>query len=196
MRHIYQVGAVGLVTYAAMDPLFQPSRRRYRDHVFVWDKTFTSRQKQVYRSHDNKLKPAAQQPPITAFLEADASKLDPPQYNFTNLAAFLERANEAVIRTDATPPGHTRSLAWLDDRCDNTGWKDYYGEERSARNWDEYPSHPPEGENIRSEVLDVGDLYRRLCKSVRETGALLLSKTDQAKRQEANDNVERRLMYV
>lgn len=157
-----------------MDPLFQPSRRRYRDHVFVWDKKFTNRQKQVYRAHDNKLRPEAHQTLITAFLEADASKLDPPQYNYTTLGAFLEGANEAVIRTEQTPPGHTQSLAWLDDRCDNTGWKDHYGKEHSSRNWDEYPSNPPEGENVRSDVLDVGDLYRRLCKSVSVTGSILL----------------------
>lgn len=155
-----------------MDPLFQPSRRRYRDQVFVWDKKLTRRQKKAYRAHDNKLEPEGQQTLITAFLEADNSKLDPPQYNYTALGAFLERADEAVIRTEPTPPGHTRLLAWLDDRCDSTGWKDHYGGEHSARNWDEYLSHPPEGENVRSDVLNVGDLYRRLCRSVSETGII------------------------
>ena len=155
-----------------MDPLLQPSRRRYRNQVFVWDKKFTNRQKLAYRAEDNKLLPEAHQTLVTAFLEEQASRLDPPKYSYTGIRAYLERADENSLRTIPTPPGYNETLVWIDDRRDNTGWRDAAGIERSARNWDEYVRYPPEGEDVHCDVLDLGDFYRRLSQNVCGHGAL------------------------
>lgn len=157
-----------------MDPLLQSSRRRYRDHVFVWDKKYTNRQLLQHQLNDQKLTLRAHQSPITAFLEERASELDLPQYSYPALTTFLEKADSAVIQMVPTPPGHTRKLAWVDDRSDTSGWKDSEGQHHSPRDWEGYSRFPPEGVDISTSVLDVGGLFRRLCARVSSSSIPLI----------------------
>ena len=56
-------------------------------------------------------------------------------------------------------------VALVDDRRDPTGWQSA-GEHRGARDWDGYARYPPEGVDQKSDVLNAGDLYRKLLASV------------------------------
>lgn len=144
------------------------ARRPFQDHVFVWDRRFAERQRRAYRAEDNKLTPENQQTLVSAFLEEQLSRLDPPQFSYTALRDFLEAANEAHLRTVPMPSQHDSMLALLDDRQDVTGWKDIGGAHHSARDWVGYADYAPPGESRISGLFNPGDLYRKLSRSVSE----------------------------
>ena len=142
-------------------------RRRFQDRVFVWDRKFAERQRRAYRAEDNKLVPADGEAIVDLFLRRQRSRLDPPQLSYSALRRFLESANVVNWDNIPTPSTHDINLVLLDDRRDDTGWHDINGTQHSARNWDGYSDRPPPGENIVSGLLNPGDLYRKLLKSVR-----------------------------
>ena len=127
----------------------------------MWDKKFERRQTLTYQSEDIKLDSTGQQSIVAAFLCEDAVRLDPPQYNFPSLKAFLEKANVADLTVN-TPPTQGTDLVLVDDRRDATGWYDVSGNHHSARNWTSYGSYPPQGENRDFRLFDPATLYRKL----------------------------------
>ncbi|SLM40775.1 hypothetical protein LPUS_11624 [Lasallia pustulata] len=162
-----------------MDP-FPQSSRRHRGRAVVWDKKFEQRREKAHLAEERKLIPEAQQSLISAFFENERSRLDPLQYSFTALRKYLERANEDDLKRDPTPYAHATPLALLDDRRDSTGRRSSDGVRHSARDWDGYIRYPPPGECGTSDILDAGQLYRKLLES---------RLTDEA-------NAERRVIYI
>lgn len=145
--------------------------------MFVWDKKYTIRQPHRYRLDNYRLTPESHRTLITAFLEERTTELDLPQYSHTALSTFLKQANRAVIQSDPTLPGHTQKVAWLDHRSDDSGWRDICGNLHSARNWDEYSTSPPQGVDCNTEILDIGQLYKRLLPTVGRKGILLMKQS-------------------
>ena len=151
-----------------MDSYTQPGRRRFQDRMFIWDRKFTERQRRAYQFEDKKLAPKQGQTIISAFLEEQSSRLDPPQYNWTALRSFLEAAGNVTWSDVPSSPSQNAPLALLDDRRDDTGWQDINGAQHSARNWDEYAEYPPPGESRVSGLFSPGELYRKQLRSVRK----------------------------
>lgn len=136
--------------------------RDTKQHRFIWDQKFTVRQELSHRSEDAKLVRKPYQTIVQAFLDADPTGLDPPQYNCTALKSFLEQADEADLTLDPPVVDHAKKLVLIDDRQDPTGWRDHAGEHRAARDWDGYAMYPPEGIKIQSSILTAGELHRKL----------------------------------
>ena len=127
------------------------------------------RQRQAYRAEDNRLAPENQQTMIDAFLTEQNSRLDPPQYAFARLRGFLEEVKEEEVQADLTLPQYSQPLVLIDDRqstTDTTGWLDLTGIHRSPGDWTGSSSYLPEGERRESHVLNAGELYRKLSRSV------------------------------
>ncbi|KAL9118401.1 MAG: hypothetical protein Q9187_005053 [Circinaria calcarea] len=143
------------------------SMGRYWDSALSWDRKFTKRRQKAYLAEESNLTQDAKQSTLTSFLNEQASRLDPPDHNFIELRAFLERASDAELMGDPSLPRYNVPIALLDDRRDNTGWQDSRGEHYAARDWDGYASYPPQGESRFSRLFSAGDLYRRLQTSVR-----------------------------
>ncbi|MCJ1387324.1 hypothetical protein MMC18_000166 [Xylographa bjoerkii] len=142
------------------------ARRSYRDHVFVWDRKFETRQKQAYRAEESNLRLHPDSSTITAFLHEQRSRLDPPDYNYVTLRAFLEQARDIDLIKDPPMAPDNRIIALLDERRDPTGWLDIFGDHHPARDWEGYASQPPEGEHRPMLILNACDLYRNLQTSV------------------------------
>ena len=91
------------------------------------------------------------------------------------LKRFLDQGDEQ-FRTNNK---HTAHVAFIDERSDDTGWKDYAGEtHHAARDWDGYASYPPQGGNSSTRYVNAADMYGHLSKKYSELG------------------VERRLVYL
>ena len=119
------------------------------------------RQRQSYPLEENRVE---QQPPqsiVSIFLKEQKSGLDPPQYNYTALRLFLEKANEGDLLQNPPTSQNSTHVALVDDRCDRTGWQDISKQHHSARNWDIYARNPPSGDCQQLYLLNAGDLYRR-----------------------------------
>ena len=143
----------------------EPSRKRYWDHLFVWNRRFTTSRHQVYPVEERSLTQDEDQSALTAFFNEQRTRLDPPDHNFTELRAFLEKSSDSELFS--TPSKYDSPVALLDDRQDTTGWHDAGGTWHSTRNSEGYASYPPEGERIESRLLSAGDLYRKLLTRVR-----------------------------
>ena len=143
----------------------EPSRKRYWDHLFVWNRNFTTRQYHLYFHEETSLTQYEGQSALAAFFNEQRTILDPPDHNFTELRAFLEKSNDSELLN--TPSRFDAPMVLLDDRQDTTGWRDAHGTWHSARNSEGYASYPPEGERIESRLLSPGDLYRKLLTKVR-----------------------------
>ena len=139
-------------------------RRRPGGAVFVWNEKFKTRLRKQHSSDRNKVEAQPSESIVTAFLKEQRSGLDPPQYQYTALRAFLDKANEAdlVINPPAGP--YALKVALVDDRCDRTGWQDVSGEHYPARNWDLYAPFPPPGDFQHLDLLNAGKLIER-CKA-------------------------------
>lgn len=140
------------------------TRRRFQDQVFVWDSKFGSRQNHDHESH--RLTPEDQDSIVTTFIKQFDSRLDPPQYNYTALRDFLEKANEDDLKAmqGSTQDDEIRIL--LDDRRDDTGWE-VSGTRHWARDWNSYAGgYPPEGQNVVSSLMNAKGLYRKQQRSV------------------------------
>ena len=76
-----------------MESHIGPARRRFQDHVLVWDKKFTVRREDAHHHEDNKLAPDDvdddDETIIDAFLSQFSSRLDPPQYSYKSVRNFL-----------------------------------------------------------------------------------------------------------
>ena len=149
-----------------MDRYTQPARRRYQDRMFIWDRKFTERQRRAYQFEDKNLAPDRGQTIISAFLQEQSSRLDPPQFNYTALGNFLRAAGSVSWQNIPSSLQHNVPLALLDDRRDDTGWQDINGAQHSARNWDSYAEYPPQGESRISGLFNPGELYRKQLRSV------------------------------
>ena len=140
------------------------TRRRFQDQVFVWDRKFETRQR-----HDQeglKLTPENQESIVTTFIKQFSSRLDPPQYHYTALRDFLNRANENDLQGGSTNPQHDEFSILLDDRRDDTGWE-VSGTRHWARDWNSYASgYPPEGQGVVKNMMNARDLYRKQLGSV------------------------------
>ena len=66
-----------------------PTVMHLRDHVFVWDKKFESCRKEAYRVEESSLIQEPNQNAVAAFLRAQASRLEPPDHNYTALQTFF-----------------------------------------------------------------------------------------------------------
>ncbi|KAL8723308.1 MAG: hypothetical protein Q9225_000360 [Loekoesia sp. 1 TL-2023] len=152
-----------------------PSRsrsRRFQDHVFVWDKKFAVRQLKTHNHENNRLTPDGGETIVEAFLNQFSSRLDPPQYNYMALRRFLEKASEDDLRTNTTSTQYDQKNVLLDDRRDDTGWRDVNKIRHFARDWNSYAEgYPPEGENILQTPMNAKELYSKRLKSMLETGA-------------------------
>ena len=137
---------------------------RERRRVFEWHSRFGHRVRRAYAAEDRKLTPKAHQTIMDAFFAELASRLDPPQHNFTSLRKFLGKANDTDLHSQTSSA--SQGLILLDDRRDNTGWLGTDAEVHSARDWDGYIEYPPEGENATVLLLDPQGLYRRQSESV------------------------------
>jgi hypothetical protein len=138
--------------------------RRFQDQVFVWDSKFASRQNHDHESH--RLTPEDQASTVITFIKQFSSRLDPPQYNYTALRDFLEKANEDDLKAiqGSTQDDEIRIL--LDDRRDDTGWE-VSGTRHWARDWNSYAGgYPPEGQNVVSSMMNAKGLYRKQQQSV------------------------------
>ena len=151
-----------------MNSYTQPARRSFQDRMFVWDRKFAERRRRAYQFEDKKLALEQGQTVVTAFLQEQSSRLDPPQFNYTALRDFLGAAGNVVWSSIPSLPQHNAPLALLDDRRDDTGWQDINGEHHSARNWDRYAEYPPQGANRVSGLFNSGELYRKQLRSVRK----------------------------
>jgi len=120
----------------------------------------STRRRTAYRHEDNRLEPSPQQTIVDAFFKERIDRLYPVQYSYTALRNYVSEARLSDLTGLATPIEHSRKLVLLDDRRDPSGGA------LSTRNWDAYPSYPPEGEQIWTRVLDVGEFYRRLIERV------------------------------
>ena len=150
-----------------MDSYSGSGRRRYKDHGFVWDKRFAERQEKAYNAERMTLIPSDDGSMISACINKFASRLDPPQYNYSALRDFLAQASETDLRTAPTPIQYARNIIVLDDRRDSSGWQDVGGHRHLARDWNSYANgYPPPGENIQCLMLNPGDLYRKLLTKV------------------------------
>ena len=118
---------------------------------FTWNTIFSSRQDLKYPSEDRKLDVPDGSTLIDVFLDAQRSRLDPPQYNCVELEAFLRTASEPD-RSNYSPSQNFNAL--VDDRRDSTGWQSA-DQRYFARDWDGYSSYPPEGIDVHFEVLDA-----------------------------------------
>lgn len=125
------------------------------------------RQKQAYPLEDNRIEQQPSQSIVSVFLKENRSSLDPPQYNYTSLRLFLEKADEVDLLQNQPASQNSAYVALVDDRCDRTGWQDISKQYHSARNWDIYAQRPPPGDCQQSSLLSVGDLYRRFKTNVR-----------------------------
>ena len=134
--------------------------------MFLWDRKFAERQRRAYRAEDSKLVPTDGQTIVDAFLRKQSSRLDPPQLSYGALRNFLESAGEVPWDDASASSTQDTPLALLDDRRDDTGWIDINGTQHAARNWDGYVDYPPQGESRVSGLLNPGDLYKKLLKSV------------------------------
>ena len=134
----------------------------FRTPRFTWDRNLSVRQNKKYSSEDRKLARAPGQSLVEAFVNAQRSGLDPPQYICPELEAFLRSAPER----DPQLQNHGRDIcALVDDRRDDTGWQSG-GQRHSARDWDGYAAYPPAGTDIYFDVLDATELESRMLKSV------------------------------
>ena len=160
-----------LSTYRHLLGMSRPleiARRRYQDLVFVWDKKFATRREEAYHAESNKVEAEDQQSMITAFLDQFATRLDPPQYSYAALRNFLEDADEDQLKIDPTPIEHRQVIVLVDDRRDNTGWKDIYTNWHRARDWNSYAEDgcPPVGEDVVRRRMNAGEFYRAQIPSV------------------------------
>lgn len=153
---------------ASMEATTWPASRQYEDRAVTWDKKFEQRRRDAYGGEEKKLTPVPPQTKILAFLEQQVPKLDLRDCANMALRAYLEDADEGVLSLDPLPAPDDTSLALLDDRSDNTGWTDAHKQRHSARNWQEYESSPPRGENEMILALDAGGLYRKLLENARQ----------------------------
>ena len=147
------------------------SRRRLRNHVFVWDRKFATRQEQAYRKEDIEIEREPHETALDAFFQVHKSRLDPPQYNYIALRKFLADARENDIVRPSPFYGQQQQLALVNDRRDITAWVDVAGNRKSACAWDGYSKYPPQGENVWLETLNAHELYTRLKMSVRSCRA-------------------------
>ncbi len=140
------------------------TRRRFQDQVFVWDRKFETRQRHDHEGY--KLTPENQESIVTTFIKQFGSRLDPPQYNYTELCDFLNKANENDLQSDPTNPQHDEFNILLDDRRDDTGWE-VSGTRHWARDWNSYAGgYPPEGQSVVKSKMNARDLYRKQLRSV------------------------------
>ena len=147
-----------------MESYLASSRRRFQDQVFGWDKKFESRQKHDHESH--RLTPEDEDSIITTFMKQPSSRLDPPQYNYTALCEFLEKADETILKATRPQPKEDELNILLDDRRDDTGWENG-GKRHWARDWNSYAGgYPPEGQGVVSSMMNAKDLYRKQQRSV------------------------------
>ena len=150
-----------------MENLLGSSKRRFQDHVFVWDRKFATRQEDAHRHENNRLIPEDDESIVDAFLSQFGSRLDPPQYSYTALRNFLNGAAEEDLKTDPASTISSQSNILLDDRCDSTGWYDISNVRHSARDWNSYAGgYPPEGEGVVFNFMSAGELYRKRLQSV------------------------------
>ena len=126
------------------------------------------RERRAYPAEDRKLTPAPDQSLTDAFFEELGSRLDPPQFSYIALRKFLENADEEDLRSPTSSSRYDRPLVLLDDRRDITGWLDPNGDHHSARDWDNYATYPPEGENPTISLMHAQDLYQKQLRSVNE----------------------------
>ena len=126
---------------------------------FNWDRKFTIRQEYAYSTIDNRLEPEPGQDLVSAFFEAFAGILDPPQYNCALLRNFLRSANHAALKNASLMP--EKSMI-VDDRRDTTVGVN------STRDWssDFYRKRPQKGDDVFSECVNVCELHTRLKKHV------------------------------
>ena len=143
-----------------------PIRGSHR--VFEWGKRFVQRDRRAYPAEDTKLTPAPDQSLTDAFFEELGSRLDPPQFNYTNLRRFLANADEEDLRSPTSSSRYDLPLVLLDDRRDVTGWLDPNGDHHSARDWDNYATYPPEGEKPTISLMHAQDLYQKQLRSVND----------------------------
>ena len=134
----------------------------FRTPRFTWDRNLSVRQDKKYASEDRKLARDPGQPLIEAFLKAQRSGLDPPQYICPDLEAFLRSAPER----DSPLQNEGRDIcALVDDRRDDTGWQSI-SQRHFARDWHGYATYPPAGSDIHFDVLDTTALESRMLESV------------------------------
>lgn len=81
-----------------------------RNHVFVWDRKFETRQKDAYRTEEGSLVQELDQNALTAFLHEKRSRFDPPTHNYTNLQAFLSQVCDTDLLRD--PPLRLDTTHW------------------------------------------------------------------------------------
>ena len=129
---------------------------------FTWDRNLSIRQDKKYSSEDRKLPQAPGQSLVEAFLKAQRSYLDPPQYICPELEAFLRSAPE---RDSPLQSEGRDTYALVDDRRDDTGWQSV-GQRHFARDWDGYAAYPPAGSDVHFDVSDALALESRLLKPV------------------------------
>ena len=142
-------------------------RRRARDHVYIWNNKFKTRQEQAYRGEHNKLEPRAQQSLAELFILYGKLALDPPlDYRYQAIRSFLDKADEAELVQSSVNGQYSPANALIDERHDPTGWKSG-GNYHYSRNWDDYASYPPEGQNAYVNILAAGRLYAKLKADVR-----------------------------
>lgn len=147
-----------------MDTYAVPAQRIHR--VFEWDKRFVQRERRAYAAEDRKLTPKANQTIVDAFFEELGSRLDPPQYSYTTLRRFLEKADEQDLTSSTSSTRYDVPLVLLDDRRDATGWLGSDGGWHSARDWDGYAEYPPEGRTPTIALMHAQDLYQKQLRSV------------------------------
>ena len=136
-----------------MDPIF---RKPIHALGFSWDRRFSTRQASKYGSEDRKLVVPPGDTLIGTFLKARKTELEPLQYNHPELEAFLLASH---------PPQTLNFNAIVDDRRDETGWESM-DQRFFARDWNGYTFYPPEGVNVRYEMLDAVAFKSRLLEPV------------------------------
>ena len=145
-----------------MDPVFYSPSRTPR---FIWDRKFSHRQHKKYSSEDVKLEREAGQRLTDIFLKAQMSGLDPPQYVCPELEAFLLSVPDPQQGAQPSSTQIQDFKALVDDRRDDTGWHSAK-QRHSARDWDGYAAYPPEGVDVRFELLNDATLKTRMLEAV------------------------------
>lgn len=149
-----------------MDSIAGPLRRQYERHIVTWDRQFEQRQEYKYKSEDIRLQPRQKQSGVDSFFADQETTLDPTYYAYTALHDYLDLAKEEDLEQYSIYFPDAQRLALINDRRDMTGWKDDEGNLHYARNWEDYETWPPSGEDEYFELLDAGQLFLKLKENV------------------------------
>ena len=144
-----------------MEPGQVVLRKALLNRIFTWDKKFEERNATAYPAEDSILQIEPGETQITAFLKTRIPRLQPPQFNYVALRTFLEKGDEAGYEVNSSLANYINPVAWIDDRRDDTGWKDFTKRSHhSARDWKGYASYPPKGDKVNTLFLNPKDLHK------------------------------------